>query len=259
MTVPAAILRAPVDGWVPFGPQHVAVLLVATVLVANLIGFRGAMARVRLDIWLVALMGAVHVAWVTFALASGIAQVGDLLPLYTCDASIVAGIAWCRWKQPWLGQTLFYWSFIGGVVTLLLPDTFGYPLPHPAVLYTLVFHVLLLLLGIEIWAVEGLRPRLRGLVSVVLVTAALVPAALLANARFGSDYMFVSRDPGGIFSFLTGFDGVARVALTLVAGFALLLAGLAVWCAMDRLLRAAGRTRGMQHELSSPAGGPVSL
>ena len=235
--LPGAIQRSTPDTWIQFGPQHVAALLVVAVLAVNLVVRRDELARHRVDVWLVTAMVLVHLGWVSYALASGIAGPGDLLPLYTCDASILAGVAWVLWKREWWGHVLFYWSFLGGIVTLLLPDTFGYSLPHPAVLYTLVFHGLLLLLALELWAIEGLRPRAAMLWAPVVVTALIVPLALVANARFGADYMFVSRDPGGIFSFLVGYTGAVRVALNLVAATALLLLGYAAWVALDRLVQ----------------------
>jgi hypothetical integral membrane protein (TIGR02206 family) len=236
--MPRAIVRAIPDQWEQFGVQHLMALLIVAVLCANLLTFRREIERARPDIWIVLAMVGVHLAWLTFARGTGLAAWTDLLPLYTCDAAIVAGVVWCRWKPTWLGHVLFYWSFVGGGVTLLLPDTFGYALPHPAVAYTLVFHALLLLLGLEIWVVEGVRPRFRSLAPVMLATAVLVPPALVANAAFESDYMFVSRDPGGIFTFLTEFEGAARVAATLLSGSGLLVVGLLVWTALDAGLRA---------------------
>jgi len=218
-------------------------LLVACIACVNLLAFRREAARVRLDIWLVCAMLAVHITWVVLALSTGLAGGGDLLPLYTCDAAILAGVAWCIWKPRWLGHVLFYWAFLGGVVTLLLPDTFGYALPHFAVVYTLLFHILLLVLGLEVWAVEGVRPSWWSLVPVCPATAALIPLALVANATFGSDYMFVSRNPGGIFTFLDDFEGVARVGLTVLSAAGILVVGLCVWFVMDRLLQRWDATR----------------
>lgn len=234
--LPAAIVRAPTEAWEQFGVHHVMALLIALVACINLLAMRAEAARIRADVWIVAAMAAVHLAWVAFALASGTASAGDLLPLYTCDASIVVGLVWCAYKPRWLGEVLFYWSFVGGIVTLLLPDTFGYALPHFAVVYTLVFHILLLLLGLHVWAVEGIKPSWGSLVPVMVATALLVPPSLVANALLGSDYMFVSRDPGGIFTFLTGYEGGARVAATLTSGALLLVVALVAWFAMDRAL-----------------------
>ncbi len=232
----AEISRSLTDQWEPFGAHHVTALVIASVLCVNIVAYRREAARVRLDVWLVAALVAVHLAWVSTARTTGLADWGDLLPLYTCDASVILGLAWCRWKPRWLSQVLFLWAFLGGVVTLLLPDTFGYALPHIAPMYTLVFHALLLALAIEMWAVERVRPSWRGLAVTVAASAALIPPALWANATFGSDYMFVSRNPGGIFSWLTAFDGVPRILATIGAGSALLAVGTLAWWAMDRAL-----------------------
>jgi hypothetical integral membrane protein (TIGR02206 family) len=235
--LPAEVHYSPIEQWQQFGLQHLVVLGIALIGCVNLLVFRNELRGRRVDVWLVGAMLTVHLVWIAAALGSGFAEAGDLLPLYTCDASIVAGIFWC-WRKPrWLGQVIFYWAFLGGVVTLLLPDTFGYALPHFAVVYTLLFHILLLLFGLSVWAVEGVPPTWRSLVPLVLVTSALVPPSLVANAAFGSDYMFVSRNPGGIFTFLNDFDGWVRVVVNLASAFALGMAGLLMWFAMDMLLR----------------------
>ncbi|GAA2529213.1 TIGR02206 family membrane protein [Rarobacter incanus] len=235
--MPAGITYATPPLWQQFGPQHLIVLGIALLACVNLLLFRTSARRVWLDVWIVASMVVVHAAWVAWALRTGFAHGGDLLPLYTCDASIFAGLAWVLWKRRWIGQIVFYWAFLGGVVTLLLPDTFGYALPHPAPLYTLTFHIQLVLLGLEVWAGEGVRPSWGSLIPVIVATAVLVPPSLYANARWGADYMFVSRNPGGIFTFLTHYTGAARIIATLASALTVLVVGLLAWFAGDWALR----------------------
>jgi len=236
----AAVVRAGLPQWQQFGAQHLAVLGAALLSCACLVAYRRELkaSGTRVDVWLVAILATVHLAWVVAARVTGLAGIGDLLPLYTCDASVLVGVAWCVWKPRWLGQVLFVWAALGGVVTLLLPDTFGYALPHFAAVYTLVFHGLLLLLALELWLVEGVHPTRSTFFVVSGVTALLVPPSLVANARLDADYMFVSRDPGGIFTFVDHFSGAARVLVMLGCGAALLLVCLAVWHLLETLLRA---------------------
>lgn len=223
--------------WQQFGPVHWIVIATAAVCCFAVIYFRAELAHVRGDRWLAGAMVIVYLPWIAYCLSTGYRSWGQLLPFYTCDATILLAVAWSFWKPRWMGEILFVWAVLGGVVTILLPDTDGYALPRVVAVHTILSHTLMLMFAVEIAAVERVRPTWRAVVPVSIASLVLVPPSLWANARFGSDYMFVSDNPGGIFTFLDEYGGAARVGLTLVAGVALFVTAMIAWFATDYLMR----------------------
>jgi hypothetical integral membrane protein (TIGR02206 family) len=233
--------------WVHLGPVHLVVIGLIVLGCLNLAYFRRELRGVRLDVVLAAGLVLLHLAKVAVAVR-GSDDVTDLLPLHTCYAAMVLAVVWCFVKPRWLGEVLVLWAFCGGVIAMLAPDVFGHPFQSFPVVQTLAYHAILLWLGLEIWLVEGLRPSWRSALPTVLVTAALFPAAIVANDAYGTNYLFLTADPGGWFAHLDGVTGPARVAATAATGVALMLVALALWIALDRAGRRFVRKGGAERE-----------
>lgn len=228
--------------WIQFGSAHLVALGLILLGCINIAYFWRELRGLRVECWLTAGMIALHGAKVVYAASTGFGGLDTLLPLHTCYASMFLAVAWCVTKRQWIGHVLVLWTLVGGVISALMPDTYGYTFPSFVVVQTFAYHALMLWLGMEIWLVEGVRPSVSATWSTVVVTGALFPLAIAANAGLGTNYLFLSSDPGGIFSYLGQIDGIARIVTTAGTGFALLLVAMAAWAGLDALGRA-GRAR----------------
>lgn len=241
--------------WVQFAPAHLVAIGLIALGCLNIAYFRRELRGRRLEVWLTGAMIGLHLVRLVDT-----GDVNGLLPLHTCYAAMLLAVLWCVVKRQWIGQVLVLWAAVGGLIAALMPDTGGHTFPSLVVAQTFAYHAVLLWLGVEIWLVEQVRPSWRAVLPTVLATGALVPLALVANARLGTNYLFLASAPGGVFGYLDDLTGPARVLANCATGVALLLVALLVWIGLDRGLRARspgeGRTGGRLGAASSVGSAP---
>ncbi|MDR1447375.1 MAG: YwaF family protein [Candidatus Ancillula sp.] len=185
-------------------------------------------------IWILtlALIG-VHLAFVVYCLKSGLTGLEYLLPLHTCELSMFLLVAYCLTErkpqiQKHITYILYYWLMLGGIVSLFMPDTFGFGFPHFIFIQTFIYHGLQLIIGVYITASQKVQlPAFSILVAYSALLVVLPFVALVDSKIDGANYMFLNENVEGIFSFINAYQfGPIRL---LIMSICVLLAFSILW------------------------------
>lgn len=179
------------DKFVPFGPDHVAalVLTVAVPMVLAAIARTRPAADKPFRWFFVALLMATWIAWYALFIARGWLGLGNALPLNLCDWAAVALIATLVSPNQKAYELAYFWAFAGTVQGLVTPDVnFGFPEPqfvvfilgHAAIMASVIY----LTFGTRMRQVPASIPRVMGWTFVYAGAASLVDWTLGANYGF---------------------------------------------------------------------------
>lgn len=181
------------NSFVPFGPDHMAVLLLTgTIAVIVLIArnhFSGACDR-----------------WVRICLALGLVLAGGsgwvtawmqgylLIPLNLCDLALMAAIWALFTLQPWACQLVYFWGLAGSLQAVLTPDLMR-SFPDFWWFQFFATHVGVVLSAVYLAATHRVEPTLRSVAWVWLISNAYMAVFILINWRYGTNFGYLSEKP----------------------------------------------------------------
>lgn len=201
-------------GWPLFGPVHLAWLAASCALIAFCVLHYRALAtekaRKRMT-YVVAIVPLILLASQDLGFIVTGTFTPNRWPLHSCNACEYLGILYAAWPAPWIGETLFCLSATGAVCALLFPGwAWCLPLAWP-VICGFAEHSLMLAFVLMKLSTGELRPSLKRLWQAVAFSSAYLVFCLLVNARFGTNFMFVSVPAEGspleAFAQLFGWPG----------------------------------------------------
>jgi hypothetical integral membrane protein (TIGR02206 family) len=180
-------------GFVPFGPDHQAVLVATAVIAVALVLSRRHLRQAN-DRWVrrvmaAGLMGNELVAW---GISAAHGQVW--LPLQLCDLALFA-TAWALIRPQWLvAELAYFWGLAGSLQAVLTPDLRE---PFPSYWWVRFFlgHCGIVLSAVYLAAKGWVQPTARSVWRVWLLTNGYAAVAGMANWMFGTNYGYLARKP----------------------------------------------------------------
>lgn len=126
---------------------------------------------------------------------NGAWDVTYMLPLHMCGVMTwVGGIAFIGGYRR--AYTLIYFLGIGGALqAIITPDAGPFGYPHFRFFEAIISHALLVLAGLWVVIVEGVRPSFRSMVQTFLALNAYALVIYFFNAAVGSNYLYVNGKP----------------------------------------------------------------
>lgn len=211
----------------PFGLSHIFAIFITIffVLGHQYITCRsgrviGRFFTINYTVILTGLLVVTHLTFVAYCLLTARAGLEYLLPLHTCELAMFLLIAHCLLQkkpqiQKYITAILYYWLMLGGIVSLLMPDSFGFGFPHFIFVQTFIYHGLQLLICLHITVAQKFElPKFSPLIAFGAVLIAS-PFAVIADILIpDANYMFLAQNVQGVFAFINIFPlGASRLAL----------------------------------------------
>jgi hypothetical integral membrane protein (TIGR02206 family) len=222
--------------FVPFGPDHVAAILLTIAVPAAL----ALIVRVRpmLDAtfrWFFAgILAATWIAWYALFIARGWLGLGNALPMNLCDWATIALLVTLMSPNRKAYELAYFWAFAGTIQGLVTPDVnYGFPEPQFVVFIlghaAIIAAVIYLTFGTRLRQVEASIPRVIGW------TFLYAGAAALIDWMLGTNYGFFRAKP----SHATFYDLLSAwpyyIPETVLIGMAAVLVLYSPWFVIDRL------------------------
>jgi hypothetical integral membrane protein (TIGR02206 family) len=212
--------------FVQFGVGHSIFIVLAFVAMILMVVFRrrlGALEQrsgFRFDILFTAALIVTHMSFVVYSIVTGFGGLEILLPLHTCEAAMFIAIWYCITKNQLAAEILLYWLYLGGFITIFMPDTFGYNFTHVLPVESMIYHSLQILFCTYLLLIVRVPLKLRSFLVPLIAADILAPFSMIANLNLGSDYLYLGSEVGGVFSFIGALPfGIQRIAvMELTAG-----------------------------------------
>ncbi len=130
-------------------------------------------------------------------------RVGTSLPLHLCGLGIVLGAIALINRNYTLYELVYFWGLGGAIQALLTPDIGEYGYPHYRYFQFFVSHGLVILAGLYMTWIGGMRPQHRSIWKVWGITNAYMVIIALFNWVFDGNYLFICHKPenGSIIDF----------------------------------------------------------
>lgn len=181
-----------------FGPAHLwTVVGLAVVFVVYLRAGKGAAEvgrtrlRVGLAVFLVVLDLISHLFWGL----NGVWTAESLLPLHMCSAmTYVMAYAFLTESRR-LYPLVYFLGIAGAIQAIITPDAAEFGYPHFRFWDAMLSHAGLVLGGLWVVLVEGVRPTLRNLVETIAGLNVYALLIYFVNLALGSNYLYVNGKP----------------------------------------------------------------
>ena len=230
-------------GFSLFGPEHLAVLAVLTVLSFAVVLYGCKTAPARREWLLRFLAGAMVAMEVAKDVALGTIGAFSVgyLPLHLCSLAMFICLFFA-WHPASLGAGQLVWGvcFSGGLAALIFPDWTNMPFFHFQSLHSFLYHAMLVQFSL-ICVISGMaRPRVKQVWRALLFLAAAAAVIYPINLLLHTNYMFINRPlPGTPLALCARLPG--RVGY--LTGCALLASAVLVLLDLPFSLWQAGRSR----------------
>lgn len=178
--------------FVPYGPDHLAVLALVGLVAAGLIAFREPLRR-RPDVWIRRGLAAVLVADGVVSWGAEWMRFGFRLPFDLCDVSLVVMAVALAVPWPRLCVVAYFWG-LGGLFALATPALLA-AFPRFWWFSFFIGHGATVLGAVWLAASGRVRPGLRAIWGMCLLTNLYVVAAVLLNLATGTNYGFLASKP----------------------------------------------------------------
>lgn len=179
--------------FVPFGPDHVAVLAgLAVGVVALVTSVRRLRARedrrIRRALALLLLGNEV------FSWAMGLAEGRLGVPLQLCDLALLLTV-WALWSlRPLIGELAYFWGVAGSLQAIVTPDLQA-PFPHYWWVQFFLGHCGVILGVVYLAVTDRVQPTARSVWRVWGMTNLYAVVAGLANWMAGTNYGYLAHKP----------------------------------------------------------------
>jgi hypothetical integral membrane protein (TIGR02206 family) len=98
-------------------------------------------------------------------------------------------------SDPYIHEFVYLLGVPGALQALITPDPGPYGFPHFRFFQALISHGAIVIAGVYVTAVEGLRPVPVSLLRVLILGNLYMVAVYWINRVIGSNYLFVNRKP----------------------------------------------------------------
>lgn len=227
------------DRMTPYGPEHLAVLVVIVVVgilaVVHARRVRGTPAEHRLTRGAGWLLLVVSLLWMAWGLLPQNWDIEQSLPFHFSDAlRIITAIALIT-RAGWAVAVSFYWGLTLNLQSVLTPDLTY--LGDPVLEFSLYWFLHAMVLWAPLVLVWGLgyRPTWRGYAAAFGIAVGWAGVAAVANAVTGANYAYLAHAPAGpsLLDVLGGWPWYIGVEFLLVG---------AVWALMTWPFTTTART-----------------
>ena len=184
--------------FVPFGPSHIAVMILTVVVPVGLAAVARWLAGERfthaVSLAFATALFATWIVWYWLIVTRGWISPHTILPMDLCDWATVATIATLLRPNVRSYELAYFWAFSGTLQALVTPELY-YDFPDPRFVIFFAFHggtiaaVLFLTLGC------GLRPHPSSLARVAAWSLLYLACALATNWLFGTNFGYLSAKP----------------------------------------------------------------
>ena len=226
------------DKFVPFGPDHVAAILLTVLVPAALaLVVRRRPTLDPLFRWFFeSLLIGTWIAWYALFIARGWLGLGNALPMNLCDWATIALLITLFKPNRKTYELAYFWAFAGTIQGLVTPDVnYGFPEPqfvvfilgHAAIMAAVIY----LTFGTRMRQVPASIPRVIGW---TLVYAA---AASFADWTLGLNYGFFRAKPSHATFYDLLSDWPLYIPETVAIGIAAVFLLYLPWFVVDRLRR----------------------
>ena len=181
------------SGFVPFGPDHQAVVLLTFIAAMAVILGRGHL-KGAADRWARRGMAAVLVGNELLAWGISAAHGHVRFPLQLCDLALFA-TAWVLLKpHRSVAEVAYFWGLAGSLQAVLTPDL-REPFPSYGWLKFFLGHCGVVLCAVYLAAAGDVRPTARSVWRVWWLANGYAVVAGIANWMFGTNYGYLARKP----------------------------------------------------------------
>ena len=183
--------------FVLFGQAHLVSLLIDLVVIALIFNARGlsetARKRVR---WAMAIgLWTIESSWHLWNVVNGTWTLDTMLPLHMCSVMIWLAGYMLVTRNEQIYPFVYFLGIGGALQAVLTPESGIYGFPHFRYLQTFTNHSLLIMAGIWMTVVEGMRPTWKSLLKVMVVANIYMAVVFGINSVLGSNYLFINRKP----------------------------------------------------------------
>jgi hypothetical integral membrane protein (TIGR02206 family) len=181
------------------GPAHLAALVCIVLLNLLLFRFKGAskITRRRIRISMGILLWVNEASYHVWAIANGLWNVQEYLPLHACSILIWLAGFMLIFKNYTIYEFAYFMGIGGAIQALMTPDIGIYGFPHFRFFQTFISHGLLVTSAIYLTVIEGMRPTWKSLLKVVVMLNLYMVVIFFVNQLLGSNYLFVAHKPAG--------------------------------------------------------------
>jgi hypothetical integral membrane protein (TIGR02206 family) len=181
------------------GPAHLGALACIVLLNIILSRFKGAseVTRRRIRITLGILLWVNEASYHIWAIANGLWNIQEYLPLHACSVLIWLAGFMLIFKNYSIYEFAYFMGIGGAIQALLTPDIGIYGFPHFRFIQTFISHGLLVTSAVYMTIVEGMRPTWKSLLKVMVVLNLYMVVIFFVNQLIGSNYLFVAHKPVG--------------------------------------------------------------
>ncbi len=187
------------EAFVFFSPPHWIGLGVLTVIYIGLWYSRDYFKQEKPDrvfrVCLAAFLWLQEIALIWWKVSVGIWDLGSGLPLHLCGMAIVISPILLMTNRFPLYELVYFWGLGGAIQALLTPDIGEHGFPHFRYFQFFVSHGLIILAGLYMTWVGGMRPTQRSIWKTWVITNIYMVPIALFNLVFDGNYLFICYKP----------------------------------------------------------------
>lgn len=180
-----------------FGAGHIATLNVLLLLIVYLFVIRNAPHKVKefTRYAIVFFMWGAEISWHLWNVVNHTWTIQTMLPLHMCSVMIWLAGYMLLTDDKRLYPFVYFLGIGGALQAVLTPESGNYGFPHFRYLQTVTAHSFLILSGIYMTVVEGLRPKWKDLLKVMIYANIYMVIVFGINSMIGSNYLFINAKP----------------------------------------------------------------
>ena len=180
-------------GFVPWGPDHMAVLALLAVSAAALLWIGGHVSP-SADRGLRRGVAAVLVSNEAIAYVAALAHGVVRVPLQLCDLAFFVTVWAMVSAKPFVAEVAYFWGLAGSLQAVLTPDVQG-AFPDYWWMKFFVSHCGVVLSAVYLAASGRIRPTHRSVWKLFALTNGYAVIAGMINGLFGTNYGYLARKP----------------------------------------------------------------
>lgn len=184
--------------FVMFGPPHLISLgIILAIILFLIFGWKNPSetGKNRFRYFLGAVLILNEIAWHLWNAIYNEWTIQTMLPLHLCSVLVWIGGFALLTRNFRVYEFLYLMGVGGAIQALLTPDVGIYGFPHFRYFQTFISHGSIMIAGIYMTTVEGLRPTWRSLGRVFIGMNIYLVVVFIINSIIGSNYLFIMHPP----------------------------------------------------------------
>ena len=183
--------------FVLFGTAHLISLLIDLIVIALIFNAKGLSEKTKQRVrWAMAIgLWTIESSWHIWNIINHTWTLDTMLPLHMCSVMIWLAGYMLVTKNETIYPFVYFLGIGGALQAVLTPESGIYGFPHFRYLQTFSNHSLLIMAGLWMTVVEGMRPTWKSLLRVMVVANIYMAVVFFINMGLGSNYLFINRKP----------------------------------------------------------------